>query len=80
MAPVEDEESAWLGSEGVSLSVLPAVATTSRPRVALAANLVSIKLLLPSYTYTYVYFVYRKCVPFRKEKLAVTTNWSGILY
>ena len=41
MAPVEDAESVWLGSEGVSLSVLPAVATTSRRRAALAVNLVS---------------------------------------
>lgn len=43
MAPVEDVAQVWLGSGGVSLSVLPAVATTSRPHTALAVNPVSLE-------------------------------------
>lgn len=57
MAPVEDVVPVWLGSEGVSHSVLPDVATISRPHAALAVN--SVRMAVPFLNY--FTFSYLQC-------------------
>lgn len=55
MAPVEDVVPVWLGSEGVSHSVLPAVATISRPHAALAVNSVRMAVLFNTISHFPIY-------------------------
>ncbi len=58
MAPVEDVVPVWLGSEGVSHSVLPDVATISRPHAALAVN--SVRMAVLKYYFTFSYSQYEQ--------------------